>query len=540
MGVDVDSLDRALLVGASVLGLAILAVRLSAGIGLPSLLAYLGIGVVLGSTVLWFDDAALAHALGFAALAIILTEGGLTTRWSAVRSAMPLGVALATVGVAVSTLTVAAVAHLLLGLDWTTALILGCVVASTDAAAVFSVLRRVPLRPRVAGALEVESGLNDAPTVLLVTMLSVGAADDHGLGGFLGLVAFELVAGAAVGLGVGFLGAALLRRIALPSSGLYPLAIVTTALLAYGCASALHASGFAAVYLGALVLGNSELPHRPATRSFVEGLGWLAQIGLFVMLGLLVTPFTLDAQVVLVAVVVGVTTLVLARPLAVAVSALPFRLPWREQAFLSFAALRGAVPVVLATIPLSYDLPGSDELFDLVFVLVVVFTLVQAPPLQRLARRLGVVPSLASRDVELEAAPLERVRADMLQLHVTSDSRLHGVEITELRLPPGASVALVVRYGSSFVPAPTVALRHGDEVLVVAPHGTRDLAEARLQAVSRHGRLAGWRGQVESPDGEVIPLRWEPWRRLRRVRDAVISNRGQESARAQAADPPPR
>jgi len=533
--VDVETLDRALLVGAAVLGLAILAVRLSAGIGLPSLLAYLGIGVVLGSTVFWFDDAELAHALGFAALAIILTEGGLTTRWAAVRSAMPLGVSLATVGVAVSTGTVAAAAHLLLGLDWTTSLVLGGIVASTDAAAVFSVLRKVPLRPRVAGALEAESGLNDAPTVLLVTLLSAGAAADYSVVGFVGVVLYQLVAGAAVGLGVGLLGATLLRRIALPASGLYPLAVVTSALLAYGCAAAVHASGFAAVYLAALVLGNSELPHRPATRSFVEGLAWLAQIGLFVMLGLLVTPFTLDAQVVLVAVVVGVTTLLLARPLAVLAAALPFRLPWREKAFLSVAALRGAVPVVLATIPLSYGVPGSDEVFDLVFVLVVVFTLVQAPPLEWLARRLGVVQPTASRDVELEAAPLERVRADMLQVHVPPGSRLHGVEVAELRLPPGASVALVVRDGGSFVPGPTTALRHGDDLLVVASQGTRDEAEARLQAVSRHGRLAGWRDALDEPAGDTVPLRWAPRRRARRAAPgAAVSSLGRGWARVQA------
>jgi cell volume regulation protein A len=513
--VDVEVLDRALLVGALVLGLAILGVRLSAGIGLPSLLAYLGIGVLIGSTVLWFDDAELAHALGFAALAIILTEGGLTTRWSAVRSAMPLGVSLATVGVAVSTLVVAGVAHLLLGLDLTTALILGGIVASTDAAAVFSVLRRVPLRPRVAGALEAESGLNDAPTVLLVTLLSAGALDEYSGITFLGIVVYQLVVGALVGLGIGYLGGRLLRRLALPSSGLYPLSVVTAAILAYAVSAAVQASGFAAVYLAALVLGNSDLPHRPATRSFVEGLAWLAQIGLFVMLGLLVTPFTLDARVVLVAVVVGLTVLLVARPLAVLVSALPFRLPWHEQAFLSAAALRGAVPVVLATIPLSAGVPGGDEIFDLVFVLVVVFTLVQTPPLQWLARYLRVAQPEASRDVELEAAPLERVGADMLELHVTPSSRLHGVEIAELRLPPGASVALVVREGASFVPGPTVALRHGDDVLVVAPRGTRETAEARLRAVSRHGRLAGWRGAVvDEEDADRVPLRWRP-RRLR-------------------------
>ncbi len=513
---DVETLDRALLIGAGVLGLAIVAVRLSARIGLPSLLAYLVIGVVLGSVGLRFDDAAAAHALGFAALVVILTEGGLTTRWSDVRSAMPLGVLLSTVGVGVSTAVVATVAHYALGLDWTTALILGGIFASTDAAAVFSVLRRVPLRPRVAGALEAESGLNDAPTVLLVTLLATGAQDELGWGGFFTTVAFELAVGSVIGLAVGFGGARLLRRIALPSSGLYPLAVVTVAVLAYGSASYVHASGFAAVYLAALVLGNSDLPHRPATRSFVEGMAWLAQIGLFVMLGLVAAPLEIDRSIVVAAVVIVPLTIVVARPLSVLVAALPFRMPWREQAFLSVAALRGAVPVVLATIPLSQAFPDAERIFDLVFLAVIAFTLLQTPPLARLARRLGVVVETERRDVELESAPLERVAADMLQLSVGPRSRLHGVEVTELRLPPGASIALVVRDGVGFVPLPTTALRRGDDVLVVAPRGTRDETEQRLQAVSRSGRLAGWLApSVDGERSDELRLRWVPRRRPR-------------------------
>jgi potassium/hydrogen antiporter len=197
--------------------------------------------------------------------------------------------------------------------------------------------------------------------------------------------------------------------------------------------------------------------------------------------------------------------------MSVLASCLPFRVPWREQAFLSVAGLRGAVPVVLATIPLSEAFPGSERVFDLVFIAVIVFTLVQTPPLGRLATALRVVQETESRDVGLEAAPLERVGADMLQLRVSATSRLHGVEVAELRLPPGASVALVVRDGVGFVPKTTTSLRHGDGVLVVAPHGTRAETERRLQAVSRRGRLAGW---LEPPEvgssGHDLPLRWRP------------------------------
>ena len=203
---------------------------------------------------------------------------------------MRLGASLATVGVAVSVTVVAVGAHFLLGLPWELAVLLGAVTSPTDAAAVFSVLRVMPLPKRLTGALEAESGLNDAPTVVLVTLISTGAFEDHGLIATSGIIVYELAVGVLLGLAVGFGGAWVMRRAALPSSGLYPLAVITLTFLAYGGAAALHASGFAAVYVAALVLGNSELPHRAATRSFAEGVAWLAQIGLFVMLGLLLSP----------------------------------------------------------------------------------------------------------------------------------------------------------------------------------------------------------------------------------------------------------
>ena len=289
---DVDQLENFVLVASAVTLLAILAVRVSSRAGLPSLLLYLAMGVALGEAGLGiaFEDAQLAHALGFVALAVILAEGGLTTNWPDVRPSMRLGVSLATVGVAVSISVVAVAAHYLLGIPWELAVLLGAVTSPTDAAAVFSVLRVVPLPRRLTGALEAESGLNDAPTVVLVTLISTGAVAEQSIFETAGIVVFELVVGVLIGLLCGFGGAWVMRRAALPSSGLYPLSVMTLCFLGYGGAAAVHGSGFAAVYVAALVLGNSELPHRAATRSFAEGVAWLAQIGLFVMLGLLLSP----------------------------------------------------------------------------------------------------------------------------------------------------------------------------------------------------------------------------------------------------------
>jgi potassium/hydrogen antiporter len=331
--------------------------------------------------------------------------------------------------------------------------------------------------------------------VLLVTLLSTYLHGTHPWYEYTLIAGWELIGGAVFGLLTGLGGAWLIRKAALPSSGLYPLAVLSLAFLAYAGAVALHASGFAAVYLAALVLGNARLPHRRSILSFVEGLAWLAQIGLFVMLGLLAWPGRIGLDTLVYALVIGVALTFLARPLAVLVSALPFRLPVREGTFLSWAGLRGAIPIVLATIPLAADVPvpNAELLFDIVFVLVIALTLAQGPTLPWVARRLGVAVGDRVADLEVEAGPLDMLDADLLEIKILATSKLAGVEVGELRLPPGASVSLLVRDGRPIVPDLSTPLRAGDDVLVVTPRRVRDATERRLRAVSREGRLARWR-----------------------------------------------
>jgi len=354
----------------------------------------------------------------------------------------------------------------------------------------------VPLPTRLSGVLEAESGFNDAPVVLLVVALT--ASGTGSLWSIAGLVVVELAVGAGVGLLVGRAGVQAVRRIALPAAGLYPLAVTALTVLAYGVAALVGGSGFLAVYVAALVLGNSRLPHRIATVSFIEGAAWLAQIGLFVMLGLLATPSRLAGAVVP-ALIIGSVLLLVARPVSVVVSTSPFGFRWREQAFLSWAGLRGAVPIVLATVPMVAHDPGGQQLFDLVFVLVVVFTLVQGPSLPWVARRLQVAEAEATEELEVDALPLERIGADILYFTVPPGSRLVGVEVFELRLPAGAVVSLIVREQRPIVPGPRTLLEPADQLLVVVPSGLREQVEARLQAVSRGGRLAGWLAGVARP-----------------------------------------
>ncbi len=493
-----DTVTLALAVGALVVLVAAVALRVADRLGLPSLLLYLALGVAIGESGVGvqFEDYALTQTLGVAALVVILAEGGLTTRWGDVRRAIGPALALSTVGVAVSVVTTAAVGVWLLDLDWGFALLLGAVVSSTDAAAVFATLRRLPLPRRMVAALEVESGLNDAPVILLVAALSeaLTGGEQHPWWVTAVVVVAELAGGAVLGLALGAAGAWVLRRSALPLSGFYPLATLALCVLAFASATLLHASGFVAVYLCGLVLGNAALPHRAVTIGFAEGMATLAQIGLFVLLGLLVSPDRLPGAIGP-ALLVGGALLLVARPLSVVASLVWFRMPWAQQAFVSWAGLRGAVPIVLATIPLTAQVPGAARVFDTVFVLVVVFTLVQGWSLPWVARRLGIAAPMAPREIEVESAPLEELDAELVQLRIPEGSRLHGVYLPELRLPDDAAVVLVVRDGRSFVPDGTTRLMRGDQALLVSSRASRPEAERRLRAVSRAGRLASWRGE---------------------------------------------
>ena len=496
MAVLIIELGLILLVGAGVVLASIVAARVAHGIGVPGLLVFLGLGLAIGEAGagVRFDNAGLAQALGLSALVLILAEGGLTTSWAHVRTAAPAALSLATIGVVVSVAVVAVAGRWLLHLEWRQALLLGAVLAPTDAAAVFSVLRKLPLPPRLGGILEGESGLNDPPAVLAVALLSGIGHHAPGPALIVGEACYELAVGAAIGVLVGLAGAQGLRRVALPASGLYPIAILALIVAGYGAATLARASGFLAVYVSALILGNARLPHGPAIRGFAEGVAWLAQIGLFVMLGLLASPARLPAQIIP-AVAAGFVLMLVARPAAVAAATLPLRVPWRRQAFLSWAGLRGAVPIVLATIPMSARVPGATRLFDIVFIIVVMNTALQAPVLPWIAGRLKLTAAAEPLDLDVEAAPLEALHADLLQAQIPPGSRLHGVEIFELRLPAQASIALIVRGDEGFVPSPTTALRSGDRLLIVAPVGVRDQAERRLRAVSRAGKLAGWFGE---------------------------------------------
>ncbi len=522
----IEQLNVTVLLGAAVLMVAVIAVRFTVRSGMPSLLLYLAIGMLLGEAGLGiaFSDYGLTTVLGYSALGIILGEGGFNTHWSSIKSAVRPAAALATVGTTVSIVVTGAAVHYLFHLDWLSALLLGAVVSSTDAAAVFSVLRNVGLPRRLSGLLEAESGFNDAPVVILVVALAEAATGHGDLNPLViaGHALFELAGGTVVGLAVGVGGAALLRALAFPSVGLYPIATMGLTAMGYGLAASMHVSGFISVYLCGLVLGNSDLPHRKAVQSFTEGMGWLAQIGLFIMLGLVVSPAHLP-QYVVPALVVGLVLLLVARPLSVIASVSWFGYSWRDQVFLSWAGLRGAVPIVLATIPIELHATNTNGFFETVFLLVVIFTLIQAPTLPPVARFLRLAGD-EPRDLDLDTSPLGAFDAIAIQVQVGAGSRLGGLQLFELRLPPQAKIALIVRDGQSLVPSPSTRLRPGDALLIITTEGARDETERRLRSVSEGGRLATWRA-----GGQPAPPRpRHRWEELLRRRPATGGDTGDE------------
>ena len=355
----------------------------------------------------------------------------------------------------VSVLVVAVAAHTLLPLSWTISLLMGAIVTSTDAAAVFAVLRNVPLPKRLSGMLEAESGFNDAPVVILVVAFAAqgvpgGTADPWWV--LVLHAAVELAGGAIVGGAVGWLGGQVLRRVAGASSALFSIGVVALTVLAYAVGAALHVSGFLATYLvGARARQHGAAqPGRRSRASPTRSAG-SPRSGCSCCSACSPTRRRLGEQLVP-AIVIGLVLLLVARPLSVVASVSWFKVPWRDQVFLSWAGLRGAVPVVLATVPLVVGTPDTEWIFDLVFMLVVVFTIVQAPSLPWVARRLGLTEQVHSVDVDLESTSLMEIGADVIQVTVGAESRLHGVAVFELRLPKGANVTLVVRGGEGFVP----------------------------------------------------------------------------------------
>jgi potassium/hydrogen antiporter len=486
------SLEPFLLAGAALVALAVLSSRVAGRLGIPALLLFLGLGMLAGSDGpggIDFEDAELAQALGVGALALILFDGGLTTRWAVVRPVLGPGLALATVGVAVTAGITGVAASWAFDLPTETGLLLGAIVSSTDAAAVFSVLRsrNAGLAGGIQPTLELESGAND-PMAVFLTVALLELVTDPGADGWslLPMLVNQLAVGAVVGSAAGWAGCRLVNRIRLDTDGLYPVLTLALALGTYAGTALLGGSGFLAVYLCGLSLGNRDLLHRNSLVRFHDAVAWLAQIAMFLVLGLLVFPSQLPdvagRSLLLVAVLA-----VVARPVATVLALAPFRIPWREQAVIAWVGLRGATPIVLATFPLVEDVDGAILIFDVVFFAVLTSVVLQGTTIDRVARAVGAtVETPPVVPAPLEAGQPLPDGTSLREIHVPPGSHADGRSIVELHLPQRALLVLVNRDGSYIVPTGSTRLRATDVVLLLASDDvyarTRELltAPARL------------------------------------------------------------
>lgn len=477
-----------LLLAGSVLVLAgVLASKLAARLGVPSLLLFLAVGMAAGSDGpggIRFDDTELAQAVGVVALALILFDGGLSTRWSEVRPAVGQSAVLATVGLAITATITGLTAAWVFDVPAQVGLLLGAIVSSTDAAAVFSVLgsRRTRLRGTIQPTLELESGLNDPIAVFLTLgLVELATGETSSVWALLPMFGLQLGAGAGIGLLGGWLGRTLVNKTRLDHDGLYPVLMLAVVIGTYAGAVLVGGSGFLAVYLAGLWLGNGELLHRRSILRFQEAVAWLAQIGMFLVLGLLVFPSRLP-EVAGRSVVVVLVLVLLARPLATLASLTPFRVPVRDQAVVAWVGLRGATPIVLATFPLVQGLPQAQLLFDAVFFVVVVSVLIQGTTVGAVAKLLGATSAASARaPAPLEAGEPLADGTSLRELVVTGGSFAAGRALVELSLPDRALIVLVQRDGASIVPTGATRLAASDTVLVLADQEAFAAARLRLQ-----------------------------------------------------------
>jgi cell volume regulation protein A len=474
------SIDGWLLIAAVLLLLGVIASKASSRLGIPSLLLFLALGMLAGSDGpggIHLDDYELVQSLGVVALAFILFGGGLDTKWRDVRPVLGYGMALATGGVLATALVVGIFATVLFDLSLTGGILLGAIISSTDAAAVFSVLRSrgVGLRGRLRPLLELESGSNDPMAVFLtVAMIELLTEPDVAVVDLLPMFVQQMAVGGLVGYGLARLAVLAINRLRLEYEGLYPVLGVAVVLLVYGVTAELGGSGFLAVYVAGLTMSSHQFLHKRSLLRFQDALAWLMQIVMFLALGLLVFPSELPA-VSGRALLMSAVLILVARPLAVLATLVPLRFPIRDTFLVSWVGLRGAVPIILATFPLVAGLPQSDLVFNTVFFITITSVLVQGTTIPLVARLLGVsAPAPPSTAHLTELIPEGAVTKDLVEMTLAGTARAAGRPVVELGLPAGVLIVLLSRDDDAIVPQGATVLEPGDRLLVLVDVGAVD------------------------------------------------------------------
>ncbi len=480
-------IETVMLILAGLLVLSVVASKMSDRFGIPSLLVFLGIGMLAGSEGIggiYFDNPKIAQAVGFMALAVILFSGGLDTPWQETRKVLKESWTLATLGVLLTALLLGFSAHLVLKLPLTQSMLLGAIASSTDAAAVFAVLRSkgVPLRSKISATLELESGSND-PMAAFLTIGLIQLIQMPGLAWYslVGLFFIQMLIGVLVGYLAARLLLLLINTLRLGYAGLYPVMAVGMVLFAFAAAAAFKGSGFLAVYVMGLVLSQSDFLHKNSLSRFFQGLAWLAQILMFLTLGLYVFPSRLSV-IILPGLALAAVLIFIARPVSVFLCLLPFRFSWREKAFISWVGLRGAVPIILATYPLLAGLDASGTYFNIVFFIVLSSVLIQGTSIPWAARIFKVEDaSPQGADFPLELAPTHSWKGMLRELTVESGSPFAGKAIYELKLPANYLVVLVGRGEDFLIPNGSLVVQTGDRILGLA----RESVHEQVRELSR-------------------------------------------------------
>src|SRR5947209_838789 len=504
-----------ILIAGGLLTLAVGATLVAGRLRVPGLLLFLGLGMAVGRDGLgWIDltNVRLARTIGVIALALILFEGGLAASFREIRPVLPTGLSLAGPGTVITAFITCGVATAILGVSLLEGLLLGSIVATTDAAAIFSVLRTSRLKRRLARVLEVESGLNDVVAVLLV----IGFIDwivqpDYGIGDMAVLFVTQLVVGAAVGFVAGQLAVRAFDAVGFASAGLYPVVSIAVAALAYGVADVAHGSGFLAVYLAGLTLGGARIPSKRTVREFHDGLAWVSQIVLFVALGLLVVPSKLGS-VAADSVAIAAVLILVARPVASLIATRVGRLSAREALLLGGAGLRGAVPIVLATFPVIRGVPGAGRFFDDVFFVVLASTLVQGLAVEPLARVLGQTSDEPALQPPLmEVATIRRLGAEVVEFPVRPGDAIVGRLVNELGLPREALVNVIVRGSEALLPRGSTTIEARDRLHILVRERVREQVEG-LFARWRDGPIGAPEMPPFQPRGREPIFSVRPWR----------------------------
>jgi len=495
-----------ILVAGALLAAGILGALLADRIRIPGLLLFLGLGMLAGSEGIGgieFDNVELARTLGTIALVLILFEGGLTAGWSEIRPVLGTAASMATIGTAITACAAGLAAHWIFDISVLEGMIVGAAIAATDSAAIFAVLRRSTLKKRLARSLEGESGMND-PVALLLVIGFIEWIQQPGFGfpDMAGLLVLKLAIGAVVGLALGRLAVMALDRAQLPTDGIYPVATIAIAGLSFGLAEIAHGSGFLAIYLTALALGSAHIPARRTIVAFHEGVGWVAQIGLFILLGLLVFPSTLG-DVAWQSLALSAVLIFVARPVAAFIATAFSPLDLRERAMLGWAGLRGATPIWLATFPVVAGVGSGEELFAIVFFVVVTSTLIQGASFEPLASRLGLTtdePALPRR--LLESGRIRRMGGDVVSYRLRPGAAAAGHLVRELGLPREALVNVIVRDGHAIPPRGSTEVREGDELHILVRGELREQVEELTKR---------WHeGPIGVPVLERLPRRGSP------------------------------